>query len=295
MDTRLASTWALIVSMLLGCFQTAAIANEIKYTAPSDDKPGAFSGQLPLGSLGSVFLPRGMVMLETDEFKVLAVPQWLFDRNLVFRGAIVRAEAVSQANSLVIGGLVYFYDGQWLANLGSADSIDVIETLNGVQARGHIVGRAGETFVFRREDGGTQNIEFTAIKSISSPRAFTFKIASPNIKVSSANTTVSFDSNLIVMNSTRQPNVISSLRRPSVPVSKLPGTEKAISNRALATFIALDIMTEMAPAIAIPLVVNKRNTRAAQNELSRFLQNSNLSSSSSVQPPSSTLSSPSGP
>lgn len=292
MRSRLAlpSTISLLLNLF---FQIQAIGNEVKYTAPGDYKPGGFSGQLPLGSLGSVFLPRGMVLLEGDEFKVLAVPQWLFDRNLVFRGAIVRAEAVSQANSSVVGGLVYFYDGQWLANLGGVDSIDVIETLNGVQERGHIVGRAGENFVFRREDGDTQNIEFTAIKSISSSRAFTFKIASPNIKLSPANTTVSFDSNLITLNSTRRPNVISSLRRPSVPVSKLPGTEKSISNRTLATFIALDIMTEMAPAIALPLVINKRNTRAAQNELSRFLQNSNPTPS--VQPPSTALSSPSGP
>ena len=58
-------------------------------------------------------------------------------------------------------------------------------------------------------------------------------------------------------------------RKASLPKSTLPGTEPGISKSALATFIALDIINEIAPAIAIPLVLNRSTQAAALNEIHR--------------------------
>src|ERR1700733_7592879 len=93
-------------------FSQVAMAETIIYTAPAKDQPGKLAGELPIKRISSLLLPNGLVQLADDELKILAVPDWLFDRDVVLRGAIVRAEAATQQSGSIIGGLVYFYDGQ---------------------------------------------------------------------------------------------------------------------------------------------------------------------------------------
>src|SRR6516164_5570320 len=119
---------ALILSTLLALSPSAAIANTIDYIPPADSRGGELRGVFPLNKIGTLLLPRGLASFDDGELKILAVPRWLFDRNLVLKGAIVRAEVVSQQTNSVIGGLVFFYDGLWLSDLAKEDVPDVIDT-----------------------------------------------------------------------------------------------------------------------------------------------------------------------
>jgi len=247
----------------------SAKADTVTYTAPTKDQSGKFQGEIPLSRLNSLLLPNGLVQLADEELKILAVPDWLFDRDVVLRGAIVRAEAATRQNGSVIGGLVYFYDGQWLANLASPRAIDVIDTIGGEEIRGHIMGKIGQAFAVKPETGGTRKIGFSEIKSINSPRAFTFNIPSTTSRIVPTDATMSFEAASILLTPTPMAGKIIASRKASLPKSTLPGTEPGISKTSLATFIALDIINEIAPAIAIPLVLNRSTQAAALNELHR--------------------------
>lgn len=84
--------------------------------------------------------------------------------------------------------------------------------------------------------------------------------------------------------------------RPALDKSNLPGTEEGISKTALATFVALDIVSTIAPAIAIPLVLNAKNQAAAKRTIARteyqnFVQSIQPSPSPSPSASNSTASS----
>jgi hypothetical protein len=246
-----------------------AWADTVTYTAPTKDQAGKLAGELPVQRISSILLPNGLVQLSDDELKILAVPDWLFDRDVVLRGAIVRAEAAAQQNGSVIGGLVYFYDGQWLTNLAATRAVDVIDTISGEEIRGRVMSRMGQAFAVKVESGGTRKVAFAEIKSISSPRAYTFNIPSSTSRLVPTDAAISFDASSILLTPTPIAGKIIAAKKASLPKSTLPGTEPGISKSALATFIALDIINEIAPAIAIPLVLNRSTQAAALNEIHR--------------------------
>src|SRR5262249_39918343 len=128
-------------------------------------------------------LPNGAVIFQDNQVKVMAVPDWLFDRNIVLSGPIVRAEFGAQGDRSLIGGLAYFIQGEWLSNLASARTPDVIETLSGEFIRGRILSDLGGAFAVKPQDGPERKVEFSTIKTISSPRAFRFSIPATNVKV----------------------------------------------------------------------------------------------------------------
>jgi hypothetical protein len=258
-----------IVCALQLVFGSAALAETVMYTAPTKDQAGKMTGELPIQRINSILLPNGLVQFSDDELKILAVPDWLFDRDVVLRGAIVRAEAATQQSGSVIGGLVYFYEGQWLSNLGSPRAVDVIDTISGEEIRGRIMARMGQAFAVRAEAGGTKKVAFSDIRTISSPRAFTFNIPSSTARLVPSDAAISFEAGSIMLTPTPIAGKIIASKRPALPKSTLPGTEPGITNSALATFIALDIVNEIAPAIAIPLVLNRSTQAAALNELNR--------------------------
>jgi hypothetical protein len=245
-----------------------AWADTVTYTAPTKDQAGKLAGELPVQRISSILLPNGLVQLSDDELKILAVPDWLFDRDVVLRGAIVRAEAATQQSGSVIGGLVYFYDGQWLTNLAATRAVDVIDTISGEEIRGRIMSRMGQAFAVK-VDGGTKKVAFSEIKTISSPRAYTFNIPSSTSRLVPTDAAMSFDASSILLTPTPIAGKIIAAKKASLPKSTLPGTEPGISKSALATFIALDIINEIAPAIAIPLVLNRSTQAAALNEIHR--------------------------
>jgi hypothetical protein len=247
----------------------AAQAETVTYTAPTKDQPGKLAGELPIQRVSSILLPNGVVQLADDELRILAVPDWLFDRDVVLRGAIVRAEAAAQQNGSVIGGLVYFYDGQWLNNLASPKAVDVIDTISGEEIRGKIMTRMGQAFAVKPEAGGARKIAFSDIRTISSPRAFRFNIPSTTSRIVPSDAAIAFEAGSILITPTPIAGKIIAAKTATLPKSTLPGTEPGISKSALATFIALDIVNEIAPAIAIPLVLNRSTQAAALNELNR--------------------------
>lgn len=255
-------------------------ANTISYTAPSADQPGKFTGELPLARIGSVALPDGRVRFSEDEMLVEAVPDWLFDREPVLKGVIVRAEVAAQANSSVVAGLVYFMDGQWLTNLGARRISDRIITTAGEEIVGRITARAGQAFSVQPEQGGIRKVNFSDIKSIVSPRAFAFNIPTPTARLSPTDTTLTIDSNLLTL----APSVAQArfAHKAIVPKSELAGADLGITNRAIATFIALDIISEIAPAVSIPLVLNRSTQAHALKQIRDALNNANGVSTSAV-------------
>jgi hypothetical protein len=260
---------AQLVALTL-CLWLSAGAVARANTVTFSPKEGKFSGQLPLGRLGNLVLPRGVVSLKDDEIQILAVPPWLFDRVLVLRGAILRAESVTEPADTRVGGLVYFYDGQWLPNLSKAKASEEISTTDGGIVTGQITGRSDSALLIRKRDGDTQSVPFSQILTVKSPRAFRFNFNSQSVKLSPTDGSMFFDSNQITLSQLTPPRALALLSRPSVPPSNLPGTELALSNRAIATFVAIDLLVEALPAIVTPLVLNQHNLNAAEKTLKKF-------------------------
>jgi hypothetical protein len=266
---------ALVVLLIVS--EPSALANTIKYTAPTGQEAGKFEGELPLKSIGCLKLPNGAVVIQTDQIKIMAVPDWLFDRNVVLAGPIVRAEFASQGNNSAIGGLAYFLEGEWLNNLASPRAVDVIETLSGETIRGRITSNLGGAFAIKPQEGATRKIDFTAIKTIDSPRAFRFSIPTSNAKISPADNTLDVEAERISFSPTLLHGTVLAMR-PTVPRSTLAGADPGISNGSLATFLALDLITEVAPAIAIPLALQPSTQTAAKRTISQFVSASQRAS-----------------
>jgi hypothetical protein len=245
----------------------SAFAKPIAYVPPIADQSGKFTGELPLRKLGSILLPKGVVRFDGDEIKVLAVPQWLFDRNVVLRGAIIRAEFAPQQPTGLMAGLVYFWDGIWLNSLSSEKIEEEIDTTDGSTIRGKVIGRIGTALSIKLKDGATKNVDFATIKTIISPRAFTFNIPASGVKIEPDNGAITFDATIINVAQTHILHKLIASNSVKVPKSNLPGTEPGVSNKALAVMFAMDVVIEIAPAIVIPLVLNKGTQQGARNKL----------------------------
>ena len=260
----------LLAAAQLSLWGNAALANNLTYTAPTGEQPGKFTGELPLAHIGSLALPDGLVKLKDDEMTIEAVPDWLFDREPVLRGAIVRAEVAAQKNTSVVAGLVFFIDGSWLPNLASRHSTDEIITSAGEQIKGKITGRVGQAFTVQPDQGATRKINFSDVKSITSARAFSFNIPTPTARIAPTDNSLSFESNLIKLAPSRSsPRFASAGAR--VPDSTLPGTDPGVSKQSLGTFIALDAISELAPAVSIPLVLNHLTQKHALKQINDAL------------------------
>lgn len=264
--------WLSVISAIfLALVDHSALAYLLTYTQATADQPASFAGSVPLAKIAGVLLPKGMASLEGDQMKIRAVPRWLFDRNLVLQGAIIRAEVVVQQSSCVLGGLVYFHEGQWLDALDKGNTIDWIDTISGAHLRGRVFACTEQTLQLRKKDGSIEKIAFANIKAIKSPRAFAFNLTSLTNKPDADAKTFSFDVGQIVFKQTEARYALLAKRHSSLPKSNLSGTELGISKASLAYFAAFDIMSIIAPAIVIPLVINKRNQAAGQAEINKAL------------------------
>ncbi len=260
---------AIFLLWQFNCSSPSASANAIKYTAAVADQAGKFEADLPLKTIGCLKLPNGAVVFKEDQVKVMAVPDWLFDRNVVLSGPLIRAEFAIQDTQSVVAGLTYFLEGEWLTQLASPRAIDVIETVSGEQIRGRILSRVDNAFAIKADNGPTRKIEFSAIKTINSPRAFRFSIPAKNVKVLPADNSMEAEAELASFSPTfLKGSLLAS--KPHVPKSTLPGADPGISKASIATFLALDIIVEVAPAITIPLVLQRRTQSAAFNEIKMF-------------------------
>ena len=269
MRTNLISVLTLIGLLVLP--YQPALANLFVYEAPTKEESGKFTGELSLDKIARLLLPKGTISFEGDQVKIRAVPRWLFDRNLVLQGTVVRAEFVSKANICLVGGLIYFYQGLWLEGLGRQKTTDLIDTIDGVQWKGRIVGCDGQNFQLRENGGKMQKIAFANIRSIKSPRAFAFNLNCGGAMPENKDKAISFNASQIILKQSEERYALLASKNALVPKSNLSGTEFALSKAALTYFVAFDIMSIIAPAIVIPLVINRRNTGAATAEYNKSL------------------------
>lgn len=254
----------------IGGWIVGADAATIKYTAPIGDQAGKFEGDLPLKSIGSIKLPNGAAVFQDDQLKIMAVPDWLFDRNVVLSGPVIRAEFAAQGNNQVIGGLAYFLEGEWLNNLASPRAADVIEMVSGERIHGRILSRMGNALAIKPDREPTRKVEFSSIKNISSARAFRFSIPTSDAKVAPPDNSISAEADTIVLTPTFLKGAVLA-SRPTVPKSTLPGADPGISKGTIGTFIALDVVNQIAPAIVIPLVLQRSTQQAAINAQRGFV------------------------
>ncbi len=257
-------------SVITSFFPLTVLANSIIYSAPSDTQNASFNGEMPIKQIGPLLLPRAVVQFSGMDVNVLAVPDWLFDRNTVLAGTLVNAQIDMSSKTGDLRGLVYFSDGLWLGNLASVNAPDVISINSGEMLRGRIRERLNNGFAFKPDTGAMRKILFTEIKNINSPRAYIFTIPSDSTKVLPENSSVKFDANTISFAPTFGHGFIS--RSARIPKSTLAGTEPGISKNQLAAMIGVNVVTELAPAIAIPLALNPGTNAQAQRELSYYNQ-----------------------
>jgi hypothetical protein len=255
-----------IVALVVVASVSSSFANSLNYAAPTKEEAGRFSGELPISSVGTVRTPRGLVRFRDDELTVLAVPQWLFDRNVVLKGAIVETEVI---DGKTMQGLVYFFEGEWLQSVVQAAGDDEIDLGNNL-VRGKIISREGRTFLVKRSDGSTDKIAFRDIKAIKSSRAFTFSIALDATKIPPDGQGLIFESRSVSLSPTRARHPLFASAALNVPKSKLPGTEPGIPKTALVTYLALDVLIGVAPAVAIPLTLQHSTQTAALNAINKY-------------------------
>jgi hypothetical protein len=267
---KLSTVVTIIVALHLSLAALPALANSLTYTVPTAEEPGKFAGELPIARIGTVALPDGLVRFAGDEMLIEAVPEWLFDREQVLKGVIVRAEVASRQEKSVVAGLVFFTEGAWLPNLAPGHNNEEITTNAGELICGRISGRSGQSFLVQTGKGPARTISFKDIGSMKSARAFSFNIPTPTAKISPTDSSLSFESNLITLSPSRSRTSFAA-RSATVPASKLAGTDPGISNRAIGTFVALDLVSEIAPAITIPLVLNPMTQKHALKQINDAL------------------------
>lgn len=308
--------WFVVLSLCINCCLPAG-AGPLIYTPPTATANGSFQGEVPVKQIGPLLLPRAVVQFKDNEVSILAVPDWLFDRNLVLSGVLVKGQVNVQGESSDLRGLVYFLGGMWLSNLGSANAIDVVDTVSGETLRGRIRSRLDNAFAFKPDNGPMRKLLFTDIENINSPRAYMFSapaalgkviidinapsahssppplyprsaadgssppfasLPSSAIPTPSAHSipavdsqpanSLQFDSNTISFVSTMGRAVLA--KKAKIPQSNLAGTEPGITKAEIGTFIGLNIANELAPAIAIPLVLNGSAPAYAKRKLQYF-------------------------
>jgi hypothetical protein len=241
----------------------------------------AFEGDCEARSIGDVALPKGTVAISGNTITVNAVPDWLFDRHPVLTGVVINPSLVTAGTANTVTGIAYFTKGEWLSNLGPNRASEYVTLKDGATLSGHIAGATTTALDMVLADGTRRTVNFSELESITSPRAYPFKIPASSVKIEPSDgsytaevTTASFTpamfhSHLALFGS----------NKPRVPKSTLAGTEGGVSNKYIATMIATDIISNtIAPAIAIPITFTRSTLHARQ--LLFFNENNSVS-----QPP----------
>jgi hypothetical protein len=282
---KLALTIYLCLTCLLsGNLPAARASGSFVYAVPTAEQAGKFRGQVNIDRIDRLLLPRGLAAFSDDELTFSAVPEWLFDRNPVLKGVIIRAEGVSEKSGVLLGGLAVMLEGQWLGSLARAGAPEALDTIDGAHWRGRIRGRNGAALTFEHADGRKEDIAFSRIKTIDSARAFTFNITTDNVRVNPTDSSMSFEARQLLLKPCHARHTLFAGGR--LPQSNLAGSEPGITRTAIATFVGLDMLSTIAAPVAIPLVLNAANQRAAKNkiaqvEFANFLQSLSGSSSAS--------------
>ncbi len=254
------------VSLSILTSAQAAMANALAFTANGGNIT-AFEGDLPARSIGGIALPKGSVTVSGTTINVNAVPEWLFDKHQVLTGIVINPKLSSENNQSTVTGIAYFLHGEWLSNLGRNQASEVVDLTNGAALSGHIGGTSSSALDMVLVDGTRRSINFSDISSITSPRAYPFKIPASSVTIEPSDGSYTAEVNEITFTPAmfRTRLALFSSNKPQVPKSTLPGTEGGISNKYIATMIATDIISNtIAPAIAIPIVFTRSTLHARQ-------------------------------
>lgn len=261
-------TSVVAISLALLAAVPGAFASTLAFTANGGNIT-AFEGDCEARSIGGVSLPKGTIAISGNTITVSAVPDWLFDRHAVLTGVVINPRLTTSGTVNTVTGLAYFTKGEWLTNLGPNRASEIVTLTNGTALAGHIAGAGTSSLDMVLADGTRRAVGFAEIESITSPRAYPFKIPASSVKIEPSDgsytaevalasfTPAMFHSHLALFSS----------NKPHVPKSTLPGTEGGVSDKYIAAMIATDIITgTIAPAIAIPITFTRSTLHARQLE-----------------------------
>ncbi len=254
------------LSISILSFAQAAKANSLAFTANGGNII-AFEGDVPARSIGGVALPKGSVTVSGTTINVNAVPEWLFDQHQVLTGIVINPKLSTENNQSTVTGIAYFLHGEWLSNLGRNLASEVVDLTDGAALSGHIGGTSSSALDMVLVDGTRRSINFSDVSSITSPRAYPFKIPASSIKIEPSDGSYTAEVNEITFTPAMFHSRLAlfSSNKPQVPKSTLPGTEGGVSNKYIATMIATDIISNtIAPSIAIPIVFTRSTLHARQ-------------------------------
>lgn len=173
---RLLST---LLSILLLVSQGGnAAAATIGFAPDLTGKTGAVTGKIPLDRLAGVDIPRGRVSFKGNTITVTTIPEWQFDRIDVLSGVVIRTESTLANGEARIRGLAYFMEGQWLGYISPAVPRETV-IFDDNEITGHVSTIDDNAIEFVELNGQRSRIPIASVKTIYSPRAFTFQMAAP--------------------------------------------------------------------------------------------------------------------
>ncbi|MDZ4833078.1 MAG: hypothetical protein SGJ27_04685 [Candidatus Melainabacteria bacterium] len=221
-------------------------------------------------ALGKIKVNNGSVKFSGNDVTVGAVPDWLFDRHVVLTGKLIDSRISSSASGTVIQGLMYFTGGDWINSFEDFKRPDNLELTDGSTLVGKVRAVNPSNIDFQVQTGQTRRVNLTDVKTIFSPRAYSFSIPATDVKVDAATGDMtgeaslgSFDSSL-----TKDARKLFAKKDPKAvePKSTLAGSEGGVTKGQLTTMIVLDVVNTIAPAIVAPIVA-PLGSRSAVNQL----------------------------
>jgi len=209
-------------------------------------------------SLGGIKVPSGSVKFSGTDVSIGAVPDWLFDRHVVLTGKLIDHRITTVDGKTAVQGTFYLLGGDWVNALPDLKRRDNLELTDGTILAGRIRAINADNIDFQVQTGQTRRIKSSEVKSVSSPRAFTFNIPAVGAKVdaTSGNIEGEADSGTFTATSIGGAKKLIASKSDKViePKSTLAGAEGGVTKKALTTMIVLDAVNTLAPAIVAPIV-----------------------------------------
>lgn len=237
----------------------------------------------PVGSMGRLLLPQGLLKVRGQVVEVQAVPEWLFDRHTVLKGKLLQAnvrsgEAAASPNpNTSLDALVYFNDGDWLKELYRGKRTRESITLkSGEIVSGNVRSVGEEALNIELIPGTVKKIELADVVTVDSPYAYRINVALANVKIAPDSQDLAADGGAVQFTpatvvSGKFGNQLAKNKTAVLPASNLPGTEGGITRNKIAAMVAADTVNTLAPLVAIPIVV-PLGERSAIRGLNSFQQ-----------------------
>lgn len=234
----------------------AAMSAPIK-VVKSTTSPG-IDARIKTDSLGHIKLNNGSVKFSGNDVSVGAVPDWLFDRHIVLTGKLIASRISTDGGSTAVQGLMYFTGGDWINSFEDFKRPDNLELQDGSILVGRVRAVNPSSIDFQVQTGQTRRINTSDVKTILSPRAYSFNIPASDVKVDATTGDLSGEAQLGKFDSTftKEARRLFAKKdgKPIEPKSTLAGSEGGVTKGQLTTMILLDAANTIAPAIVAPIV-----------------------------------------